>query len=311
MSDPQHVLVTGTSSGFGTLIAQSLLRDGHTVYATMREPDGRNAEAARGLQAFAEETDGRVHVLELDVTSDASVNEAVAQALAVDGRIDVVVNNAGVGAGGYAETFTADQFRQLFEINVAGVQRVHRAVLPSMRAAGRGLLIAVSSTMGRIVIPYSAPYTASKWALEGMMESYRYELAPAGIDVAIVEPGGFPTGIAGRLMTPGDPERLESYGNLKDMPDKMWGGFMEMLEGEGAPDSQLVADAVRNLVAVRPLPHALSRGGRAARHAAAAYRRRPAHGRRSAEQPQRRHRRRAGTAAPESRPERSGIELSA
>ena len=154
MGQGQNVLITGTSSGFGLLTARTLLQKGHTVFATMRGVAGKNAAAADGLRKFAEGQDGTLHLLELDVTNDASVDNAVKTALKLSGRIDVVVNNAGTGSGGLAESFTVDQFKQLFEVNLFGVQRVNRAVLPSMRDTGQGLLIQVSSIMGRIVIPY-------------------------------------------------------------------------------------------------------------------------------------------------------------
>ena len=123
-------------------------------------------------------------VLELDVTSDDSVKIAVAKAIELGGPLDVVVNNAGIGCGGLAEAFTAEQWQQVFDINVFGVQRVSRAVLPSMRERGTGLLINVSSIMGRVVLPFAAPYTATKFALEGMTEAYRYELSGTGVDVS-------------------------------------------------------------------------------------------------------------------------------
>ena len=248
MSEPKTILVTGTSSGFGLLASRSLLQRGHTVFATMREAEGRNAGAAKELRELAADTDGTLHVLELDVTSDASVEQAVGQALKTAGRIDVAVNNAGMGCGGHAEAFTVEQFQQIFDINVFGVQRVNRAVLPAMREAGSGLLIHVSSIMGRVTLPFAGPYTATKWALEGLAESYRYELSSTGVDVAIVEPGGFATGIMDRTMAPADKSRVKSYGPLADLPKKMWGGMTEMLSGPEAPNPQDVADAIVQLI---------------------------------------------------------------
>jgi NAD(P)-dependent dehydrogenase (short-subunit alcohol dehydrogenase family) len=102
--------------------------------------------------------------------------------------------------------------------------------------------------MGRIVIPFSAPYTATKWALEGLTESYRYELSGTGIDVVSVEPGGFPTGINERVMLPADKPRVASYGELAELPDKLWGGMMQMMRGDDAPDPQAVADAIVQLI---------------------------------------------------------------
>ena len=244
----KNVLITGTSAGFGDLISRTLVDKGYTVFATMRAPKGRNAERAVSLSAHAESKPGKLFVLELDVTSDDSVKIAVAKAIELGGPLDVVVNNAGIGCGGLAEAFTAEQWQQVFDINVFGVQRVSRAVLPSMRERGTGLLINVSSIMGRVVLPFAAPYTATKFALEGMTEAYRYELSGTGVDVSIVEPGGFMTEFASRMMAPKDTARVDAYGPIKDLPDQMWGGFMEQLQADGAPDPQEIADAVLTLI---------------------------------------------------------------
>jgi len=249
MSDGKIVLVTGSSSGFGKLIAQTLLAQGHTVAATMRNLEGKNAGEAEELESFAADQPGKLHLLDLDVTDDASIQTAVDALLDAEGHIDAVVNNAGYGAGGYGEGFTVEQWRDLFEVNVFGVQQVNRAVLPSMRERGEGLLIHVSSMMGRIVLPYAAPYTASKWALEALAETYRYELAQTGVDVVVVEPGGFGTGFGEAMTAPADEERVESYGEAADAPDQFWGNIMSQLEGGEAPDPQLVADKVAELIA--------------------------------------------------------------
>jgi len=257
MSEIKTVLITGTSSGFGLLTARTLLQKGFTVIATMRDVEGRNTKAAGELRNLAERTAGTVHVLELDVTSDSSVVPGIQKALEVTGTLDVVINNAGIGAGGYAEAFTMDQWKRIFEVNVFGVQRINRAVLPYMRQTGRGLIIQVSSVMGRVVLPYAAPYTATKWALEGMTESLRYELASTGVDVVIVEPGGFMTGFGERMIAPADDERVSSYGEISDAPQQMWGGIMEHLSGEDGPDPQDVADVIVELIetpaGLRPL----------------------------------------------------------
>ena len=248
MGASTKVLVTGTNSGFGDLITRTLVQNGYTVFATMREPEGRNAASADAFRSFSDGQSGRLHVLELDVTSDKSVEQAVRQAIELEDRIDVVVNNAGIGCGGLAEGFTVDQLKTIFDVNVYGVHRVNRAVLPAMRERASGLLLNMSSVMGRIVLPFAAPYTATKWALEGLTESLRYELSGTGVDVLTVEPGGFLTGFAGRMMEPGDPGQLDSYGELKDAPQKMWGGFMETLQSDDGPNPQDVADVVLKLI---------------------------------------------------------------
>ena len=160
----------------------------------------------------------------------------------------MLVNNAGVGQGGHTEAFRDNQFQQVFDVNVFGVQRTIRAVLPSMRENGNGLIINISSVMGRIVIPFAGIYTASKYALEGLSESYRYELKGTGVDVVLVEPGGFPTNFFSSMMYPGDEERTQSYGDLADAPEKLWGGMGEAMQSQDAPDPNAVAEAVTKLI---------------------------------------------------------------
>jgi len=246
MTVPKVVLITGAGSGFGALTARALLNAGHRVVATMRSPEDRNRSAAAELARIAGST-GSLRVLGLDVTSDASVESAVTEALEQEGRLDVVINNAGVGMSGFAEAFTAEEMRRLFDVNLFGVQRVNRAVLPSMRAAGSGLLIHVSSTFGRHVVPFVAPYTATKWALEALAESYRHELAGTGVEVVIVEPGAFETGHAERILGPEDEGRQAEYGERAEVPPRMWGSFVTRMQ-EASPDPQLVADKMVELV---------------------------------------------------------------
>lgn len=245
------VLITGAGSGFGRLTAKTLLERGHTVVATMREPEAGHRTVAEELGGLAGASSGSVHVLELDVTSDESVEAAVAEALGRCGRIDVAVNNAGVSMSGPAEAFTATEMRTLFEVNFLGPQRINRAVLPSMREAGAGLLIHVSSTFGRFVVPFAAPYTATKWALEALAESYRLELAGTGVEVAIVEPGAFDTGHAERITPPADQARVSSQADLVELSGAMWAGFVDRLVAR-APDPQDVADALVGLIEAPP-----------------------------------------------------------
>ncbi len=257
------VFITGTSTGFGNLLADTLLQNGYTVFATMREPDGRNAAAAQGLRDAARGSEGRLHLFELDVTSDSSVERAMGAALEAEGRVDVVVNNAGYGVGGLCEGFEEEQMQRIFDVNVFGPQRVNRAALPTMRERGEGLLIHVSSMLGRMVLPFCGPYTASKFALEGLAESYRYELAATGVDSVIVEPGGFPTDFGRNMGTAGDEARVASYGPLAEQPRKFWEGISASISGDDAPDPQDVADAIIKLIETpagrRPLRTAVDR----------------------------------------------------
>jgi NAD(P)-dependent dehydrogenase (short-subunit alcohol dehydrogenase family) len=243
-----NVLITGSSSGFGRMTTISLLERGATVFATMRDAEGRNAEKAAALRDEAAALDGTLHILSLDVASDDSVKTAIDSALATAGHLDVVINNAGYGVGGMTEGFTPDQIRDLFEVNVIGVHRVNRAVLPSMRARGAGLLVHISSTMGRMVLPFAGPYTASKYALEGLAESLRYELSQTGVDVVIVEPGGFGTNFLGAMVPPADEAVIESYGALNEYPQQMWGGVAEAFASGQGPDPQMVIDAILGVI---------------------------------------------------------------
>lgn len=250
MGASKNILITGAGAGFGALFAKTFLAEGHTVIATLRDPAGRNRDRVRALEEYAAGKPGRLRVLELDVTDEASVAAAFRKAAELEGGLDVVVNNAGGGhgLGAYGEALSMDQFRRVFDLNVFGVQRVIRAALPGFRKRGGGLILNVSSIMGRIVLPYSAAYTASKFAVEGLSESYRYELSGAGVEVSILEPGGFPTEFFTSAEAPADQARLAEYGPLADAPARLYAGFGENIGGPEGPNPQLVADAALRIV---------------------------------------------------------------
>ena len=205
------VVVTGSNSGFGRLIVETLARQGYIVFAGIRATSGRNAPAAEELRALAERDQLALQIVELDVTDDASVEQAISSVIARTGRLDVVVNNAGMAYIGPLEAFTPAQVRQQFETNVFSVLRVNRAALPQMRQQGRGLLLQIGSIAGRVALPFLGLYGATKFALEGLIESYRQELAPFGIDVAIIEPGTYPTPIMAKYQVAADTERAALY----------------------------------------------------------------------------------------------------
>jgi len=236
------VLITGASGGFGRMITESLLAAGHQVAASMRDPQGRNREQAAHLQSVG------AMVVDIDVTSDQSVERGVAQAIQQLGGLDVLINNAGVGVLGLQENYTADDYFNLFNINVFGVQRMNRAVLPHFRAQKRGLLVHISSLLGRITIPFYGPYNSSKWALEAMAENYRTELSGFGIESVLVEPGGFPTSFVDRLMSPSDRSRDSEYGDMAQAPAASLANFEAVLAANPQQDPQLVADAVVTLI---------------------------------------------------------------
>lgn len=240
------IFITGTSSGFGKLMAETFLKEGHQVIATMRDVEGRNKEAAKHLLSLGDPT--TINVLEMDVTDGDSVNKVAETIKANYPKLDVIINNAGYGTGGLTEGFTEEQFEKLFHVNVFGIHRVTRSLLPLLRKQEEGLIINISSLMGRIVIPFSAIYTASKYAVEGYSESLRYELRPIGIDVSIIEPGGFGTSFMDNMIAPKDEARLSEYGDYAKKPEEMWGGMAEKMQGGDAPDPQEVANAALKLV---------------------------------------------------------------
>jgi len=257
MDTPQVVLVTGTSSGFGHLTAETLARHGHTVFAAMRDSAGRNASRAGELEALGEREGVALRVIDLDTSDEAAVEAAVARVVEAAGRLDVLVNNVGIGAWGIAEGYTVAQVEDLFEANVFSAVRMNRAVLPVMRRQHAGLLVHVSAAVGRFVMPFMVNYAAAKHALEALAEGYRYELAPLGVDSVIVEPGAYPTEGSRKLMRPGDDERVAGYGTLPARAQALYDQNAQTYATTEAPNPHDVADTIARLIALpagqRPL----------------------------------------------------------
>jgi NAD(P)-dependent dehydrogenase (short-subunit alcohol dehydrogenase family) len=243
MNSKQVVLITGSSTGFGRLFTETLARKGHTVFATMRDPGGRNAKNASEIRALAEKDSLPIHVLEVDVTDEASVQRAVDAAIAKAGRIDVAINNAGYYLTGLEEAVTTEQAQRLMDTNFLGPVRVNRAVLPQMRRQRKGVLMHISSGAGRVVLPSLGFYCASKFALEALAEAYSYELAAQGIESVIVEPGAYQTAVFGNMVTAADQARTDTYGAVKEIPAKINAALSST-----TADAQEVADAVLRIV---------------------------------------------------------------
>jgi len=242
------VVVTGASSGFGKLTALELARQGHTVVATMRDVEGRNSAVRDELIDTARAGGHPLHVLEMDVADDASVETAIAGVIAQHGRIDVLVNNAGLMPVGVTEAYTVADVERLFAVNVFGAVRTNRAVLPHMRAAGSGLLVHVTSLMGRFTVPFFGIYAASKFALEALAETYRYELRGFGIDSVIVEPGAFPSNLIASSPEPSDATVLAAYGEVAAIPGQIKAHADQQSDPANPPRPQRVADAIATLV---------------------------------------------------------------
>jgi NAD(P)-dependent dehydrogenase (short-subunit alcohol dehydrogenase family) len=243
INSKQVVLITGASTGFGRLFADTLARKGHIVFATMRDPGGRNAKNASEIRTLAEKDSLPIYVLALDVTDEASVERAVDAAVSKAGRIDVAINNAGYYLSGLAEAVTTEQAQRLMDANFFGPVRVNRAVLPHMRRQRSGVLMHISSGAGRVVLPSAGFYCASKFALEALAEAYSYELAAQGIESVIVEPGQYETPVFGNTVMAADEARTHTYGAAKEIPAKINAALSST-----AGNAQEVADAVLRII---------------------------------------------------------------
>jgi NAD(P)-dependent dehydrogenase (short-subunit alcohol dehydrogenase family) len=243
MNSKQVVLITGASTGFGRLFTETVGRKGHTVFATMRDPEGRNAKNASEIRALAEKESLPIYVLELDVTDEGSVDRAVHAAVTKAGRIDVAINNAGYVVSGLAESVTPEQAQRLMDTNFLGPVRVNRAVLPHMRRQRSGVLMHISSAAGRVMLPSMGFYSASKFALEAFAEAYSYELAGQGIECVIIQPGQYETPIFGSVVTGADEARTTTYGAAKEIPAKVQAAL-----SSSAANAQEVADAVLRII---------------------------------------------------------------
>ncbi len=248
------VLITGASSGFGALTARALAQAGHVVYASMLDLKGSNAAQVEAVDKFATEHQVDLRAVELDVTSQPSADAALRTILDAEGRLDVLIHNAGHMVFGPAEAFTPEQFAHLYDVNVLGTQRVNRVALPTMRAQGKGLLVWVSSTSTRGgTPPYLAPYFAAKAAMDSLAVSYAAELSRWGIETSIVVPGAFTTG-TNHFANAGKPEDKERLAEWQDASSPYGGSFdqdlLKSLTATVPPDADVatVAQAIVRIV---------------------------------------------------------------
>ena len=229
------VVITGASSGFGRMAANALAQAGHTVYASMRETQGRNAEQVKEIKDYAKARGIDLRALELDVGTQESADAAIGKIISESKRLDVVVHNAGHMVYGATEAFTPEQLAELYDVNVLSTQRVNRAALPHLRRQRRGLLVWVSSSSTRGgTPPYLAPYFAAKAGMDALAVSYAGELARWGIETSIIVPGAFTKGTnhfahAGK---PADQARADEYAR--------------------GPTAELAAVALKGLASLEP-----------------------------------------------------------
>ena len=234
------VLITGCSSGFGQLAALEFARNGDTVYASMR-----NTAKAGPLEQARDGDKLSIHVVQLDVTDGDSVSSAVRQVIEAEGRIDVLVNNAGIGANGPIEETDVDEAKEIFETNFFGVLRVTQTVLPQMREQKSGTIVNVTSLAGRVAPPFDGIYAASKYALEAASEALYYEVHPFGIRVLVIEPGGFETSIGDNRRIP---RRFTEGSPYVELQQRFEQAMTRLPTGGERADPQVVAEAIYQAV---------------------------------------------------------------
>jgi len=240
------IFITGTSTGFGKLTAITLSKAGHTVIAGMRGIAGKNQVAAEELSLLP-----NIDVVEIDVTDDTSVRSAFEAALAKYGRIDVLVNNAGLAGFGLVEAFSIDQIRNFFEVNFYGVIRTYQAVLPSMRAARNGLIINLTSGASGHSLPFMGPYLASKFSVEAITESLQDELRQFNIENVTIQPGVYPTEMNTGVKPGNNADREEIAKAYDPVASEMFNAIGAGLFGKMKQfdmDPQTIADGILQLV---------------------------------------------------------------
>ena len=238
-------LVTGSSSGIGFETSLALARNGFHTFATMRD-----LSKDEEIKQIIKKEDLSIEILELDVDSEESVNQAIKIIFEKKGRIDVLVNNAGYGMWGTVEDVSIDEFKEQFETNFFSIIRLIQKVAPIMRKQGSGNIVNISSVAGRIGFPVSPAYISSKFALEGLSESLRFELMPFGINVIIIEPGVIKTNFFDSMKMS---EKSQQNSTYKEITDKVISGVKMMAEMGTHPKE--VADVViKTLGEEKPLP---------------------------------------------------------
>ena len=247
----QVIVITGASSGFGRLSANALAKAGHIVYASMRDTTGRNAPQVADVERYASDNNVDLRAIELDVNSQQTADAAIAKIVAEQGRLDVVMHNAGHMVFGPAEAFTPEQLAELYDVNVLSTQRVNRAALPQLRKQGRGLLVWVSSSSSAGgTPPYLAPYFAAKAGMDAMAVVYARELSRWGIETSIIVPGAFTGGTNhfAHSGSPADKARVAEYeaGPYAGFGDEIMKAFGAIVPPDA--DASLVADAIVKVV---------------------------------------------------------------
>lgn len=246
------ILITGASSGFGGIAARLLAEQGHVVYAGVRQFE---ATAIAALKAFAKDENVQLEPLSLDITDDHSVSSAVQTIISEQGRIDVLVHNAGHGSMGPAEAYTTEQLLKIFEVNVVGAQRLNQAALPHLRKMKRGLVMWTSSSSVKGgTPPFCGPYFAAKAAMDSLAVTYATELARWGIETAIIVPGAYPKGTShfADMMRPAKEAVAAEYfqGPYAGVPEQIVSRLTALFPSEAE-----ASEVARAMVRVVQLPY--------------------------------------------------------
>ena len=245
MTMEKIAVVTGSSSGIGFETSLALAREGYFTYATMR-----NLAKAEEIKKISEDEGLPLKVIELDVDDEQSTENAIKSIIDEKERIDVLVNNAGWGLWGTAEDVSLDEFREQFETNFFSVVRIIQKVAPVMRKQGSGNIVNISSVAGRIGFPVSTAYISSKFALEGLSESIRFELGQFGVNVIIIEPGVIKTKFFDSMRTAKKADEGETY---RDITHKVVTGVKMMAE-MGTPPKEVANVIINAIKQEKPLP---------------------------------------------------------
>jgi NAD(P)-dependent dehydrogenase (short-subunit alcohol dehydrogenase family) len=240
------IFITGTSTGFGKLMVQTLSKAGHIVIAGMRGITGKNEKVAKELNALP-----NVEVAEIEITDDASVNTAIQNTINKHGRIDVLVNNAAMTGFGLLEAYSVEQFKKMMDVNLYSVLRTYQAVLPAMRKEKNGLVINITSGASGFSVPFMIPYLSSKFGVEAITEGLQDELKDYGIENVSIQPGVYPTEMNSGVKAGINADReniVAAYGDAATEKFNKIGSGLFGKMAEFKMDPQVIADGVLQLV---------------------------------------------------------------
>ena len=240
------ILITGTNSGFGSYAAPLLASQGHKVYATMRDIEERNKDAKDKLMSSST----NITVLNLELSDNESITKAVDFVVKKEGKIDVLINNAGRFYMGVGESFTDEDLAHIYNVDVLGPWRLIRAVLPHMRKQQSGYIITVTSGLGRFSCPFMTAYASAKHALEGLLQGIKHELKMFNIDMTFIEPGIYPTHVFDKSGRGSDSQRNSGYGSMANIADQIKAQLDGLFASGNAHSPMLVAEAMSELIAM-------------------------------------------------------------